>query len=77
MLWFGSDLVGDKVPRTDDWRQEIADGLDLQADQIIWSTSQSHSSGAIPRSAISGSPNTPLITTDDGFIEAQRHLCTA
>ena len=75
-LWFGSDLVGDTVDRTDDWREEIADALDLEASQIIWSTSQSHSAGAVPGSSISGSANTPLIKADEGFMQAQRQRLT-
>lgn len=72
VLWFGSDLVGDVVSATDSWRLELADALKLDASQIIWSTSQTHSSGATPGSAVSGSCVTELETGDSSFIESQR-----
>ena len=50
LVWFGSDLVGEGLTDTNGLRDEVADALGLQRRQIIWSTSQTHSSGAIPGS---------------------------
>ena len=72
VVWFGSDLVGSSVSLTDSWRAEVAKALGLVASQIIWSTSQTHSSGATPGSPVSGSSITKLATEDSAFIESQR-----
>ena len=55
LVWFGSDLVGETVPGTDAMRAEVASALQLDASQIVWSTSQTHSSGAVPGSVLTGS----------------------
>ena len=73
VIWYGSDLVGDVVSGTDSWRTELADALNMDVSQVIWSTSQTHSSGAIPGSSVSGSSITNLAPGDSSFIESQRH----
>lgn len=72
VVWFGSDLVGSSIALTESWRAEIAEALGMVPSQIIWSTSQTHSSGAIPGSPVSGSSITNLATADSAFIESQR-----
>ena len=72
VLWYGSDLVGTDVDGTDALRLQVADALGMDVSQIIWSTSQTHSSAAIPGSAVSGSTNTDLVAVDNEFIEAER-----
>src|SRR5689334_17043223 len=54
LIWFGSDLCGDSVPATDRLRHEVADCIGLPIAQVIWSTSQTHSSGSIPGSTVPG-----------------------
>ena len=72
VVWFGSDLIGDSVALTESWRAEVAVALGMVPSQIIWSTSQTHSSAAVPGSLISGSSVTKLATTDSAFIESER-----
>ena len=72
VIWFGSDLVGETVEMTHDLRREVADAVDADVDQIIWSTSQSHSTGSIPGSLLSGSSITNPSTADQPFLEAER-----
>lgn len=71
LLWFGSDLVGDSVPQTDKLRKEVADALNLEVPQVIWSTSQTHSSGAVPGSLLTGSSICEIGATDETFVEQQ------
>ena len=59
LIWFGSDLIGEGLADTDTLRDAVAQRLDLDREQIIWSTSQTHSSAAIP-----GSDNTGAWCTD-------------
>ena len=55
LLWFGSDLIGENMADTDALRDEVAEPLGLRRDQVIWSVSQTHASGAIPGSSNTGS----------------------
>lgn len=55
LLWFGSDLVGNSASETNALREEVAAGVGIEPEQIIWSTSQTHSSGAMPGSRNTGS----------------------
>jgi len=72
LVWFSSDLVGDPLHDTDVIRGELAAALDLSAEQVVWSTSQTHSSGALPGSVVSGSCVTAISTTDPEFIADER-----
>ena len=71
LLWFGSDLVGETVMGTDAYRDEIAGAMGLRREQIIWSTSQTHSSGAVPGSLITGSSACDLSKQDPEFMAAE------
>jgi hypothetical protein len=72
LLWYGSDLVGDHVRETDVLRQEIAEATGLDREQVLWSTSQTHSSGAVPGSEVTGSVICDLSRQDPAFMEAER-----
>jgi len=72
LIWFGSDLVGSNVAGTDALREEIASALGMTMDQVIWSTSQTHSSGAIPGSRITGSVVREQNVHDSDFATAER-----
>lgn len=73
VLWFGSDLVGETVGDTDAIRDEVAHAVGLKRDQVIWSTSQTHSSGAMPGSQITGASSTKVSEGDPAFIEQEKH----
>jgi len=60
IVWFGSDLCGNPVHETDRFRDKVAEALDMPRQQVIWSTSQTHSSPTIPGS---GMPGGSSITT--------------
>ena len=72
LLWFGSDLVGETVKGTDTYRDEVAGALGLRREQVIWSTSQTHSSGAVPGSFLTGSGICDLSKQDQAFMAAER-----
>ena len=73
LIWFGSDLCGNSVPETDLLRSEVADALDLERQQVIWSTSQTHSSPTLPGSNVpGGSGITVRGTYDPAYCAAQR-----
>lgn len=72
LLWYGSDLIGETTPITDALRDEVAEGIGLTRDQVIWSTSQTHSSGALPGSTRTGSSIADLSRQDPPFMAAQR-----
>lgn len=72
IFWFGSDLVGETVEMTHDLRAEVAHAVDAEVEQIIWSTSQTHSSGSIPGSLLSGSSITNPSTADQSFLKEER-----
>ena len=71
LIWYGSDLIGERAPKSDALRDEIAEALDLQREQIIWSTSQTHSSGALPGSAMTGSSVCDLSRQDPEFAQQE------
>lgn len=73
LVWYGSDLVGDTVANTDSLRAEVASALGLASDQVIWSTSQTHSSGAVPGSNITGASIAEVIAGDPQFVDAERN----
>lgn len=72
VLWFGSDLVGGWVGDTDNLRGEIAAALGMQREQILWSTSQTHSSGAMPGSRVTGSLLCEVNGQDVDFVNEER-----
>jgi len=72
VVWFGSDLVGENVAGTDALRRHVADAIGLPVSQVIWSTSQTHSSGAVPGSLLTGSSALKLNSGDPAFVEAER-----
>lgn len=72
LIWFGLDMVGETVPGTDAIRDELAQALALKREQVVWSTSQTHSGGALPGSSISGSSVTDLSRQDPDFAETER-----
>lgn len=72
LLWFGSDLIGDGLEDTLKLREDTAAMLDLRVDQVIWSTSQSHSSGALPGSQHSGSSAAAVAKSDAEKLVASR-----
>ncbi len=72
LIWYGSDLVGETIKGTDTYRDEVADALKLRRNQVIWSTSQTHSSGAVPGSSLTGSSVCDLSKNDPAFMAAER-----
>ena len=72
LLWYGLDLVGENIPNTESIRDEVADGLHLQREQIIWSTSQTHSCGALPGSTHTGCSIAEISDHAPEFAQAQR-----
>ena len=72
LLWFGSDLVGESLKGADVYRDEIAGALGLRREQVILSTSQTHSGGAVPGTLLTGSGFCDLSKQDPEFMEAER-----
>ncbi len=72
VLWYGTDLVGDPVPETNALRDEVAQALGMTRDQIIWSTSQTHSSGAVPGSRLTGCSITDVVAHDRTYADEER-----
>lgn len=72
LFWYGCDLIGERIPDTHAMRDEIADGLGVTRDQIVWSTSQTHSSGALPGSGVTGSRSADLSKQNPAFVAAER-----
>jgi len=71
LIWFGMDLIGQTVSGTNKIRGELAEALGLKVSQIIWSTSQTHSSGALPGSNITGSSIADLSRQDSVFANVE------
>ena len=73
VVWFGSDLCGNSVPEVASFRDEVAEAIGLEREQIIWSTSQTHSSPTVPGSdAPGGSGITTRGIYDSDYCDAQR-----
>jgi neutral ceramidase len=72
ILWYGLDLVGENPEPTDVHRDDVAAAVGLSRDQIIWSTSQTHSSGALPGSQRTGNSITDLTEQDAAFATAEQ-----
>jgi len=71
LVWFSLDLVGESPEVTDARRDEIAEALDLTRDQVLWTTDQNHSSGALPRSLFTGCVYHDLSKQDADFMKAE------
>lgn len=54
LLWYGMDICGNAPKEVNAIRDKLAAALDLERRQIIWSTSQTHSSPTIPGSDLPG-----------------------
>ena len=54
LVWFAHDLCGNSVADTDALRKEIAEEIGLDPQQVIWSTSQTHSSPTLPGTSMPG-----------------------
>ena len=75
LIWFGSDLIGEGLADTQKLRDEVSQGLGLERDQVIWSTSQTHASPALPGSTTTGSWTTDTVAPDQAALaEARRQF---
>ncbi len=73
LIWFGSDLCGNPPAETDRFRDQVADAVSLKRQEVIWSTSQTHSSPTLPGSQMpGGSSLTERGNYDQAFSDAQR-----
>ncbi len=73
LLWFSLDLCGNTVDETTSMRNDVAAAVGLGADQVIWSTSQTHSSPTLPGSKMpGGSSITVRGKFDAAYCDAQR-----
>ena len=72
LIWFGLDQVGDTVEGTGVLRREVAEAVGATPQQVIWSTSQGHSTGALPGSVLSGTSFTDTTPPDPQFAEQVR-----
>ena len=67
LIWFGSDLCGNPPGETEGYRNEVAQAVGLPVQNIIWSTSQTHSSPTVP----GGSSVTERGEYDAAYCDAQ------
>lgn len=72
ILWYSMDLFGQTVQGTHTLRGDIARQLGLPIEHIIWTTSQTHSSGAIPGSRLIGNYSAEIRTGGQAFADAQK-----
>src|SRR3972149_5735574 len=72
LVWCGMDLVGFRVPQTDELRDEFCEALGLKREQVVLSTSQTHSSGAFPGCNLTGSSLVDDSEQDPRFAAAER-----
>ena len=73
VIWFGSDLCGNSVSETAGFRDEVAQALGMVRENIVWSTSQTHSSPTIPGTDFpGGSSVTTRGAYDQEYCDAQR-----
>jgi hypothetical protein len=54
LLWYGMNICGNVPKEVNAIRDKLAAALDLERRQIIWSTSQTHSSPTMPGSDLPG-----------------------
>jgi len=71
LIWFSADLVGDSPRCTDRLRDEVAEALGMSRDQILWGTTQNHSSGAPPWSQFTGAVIADLSNRDEAFAQRE------
>ncbi len=75
LLWYGIDLCGNPPKEVTEIRDELASALSLQRRQIIWSTSQTHSSPTLPGSDMpGGSSITECGSYDTDYCNAERRV---
>ena len=75
LLWYGIDICGNPPKEVAEIRDELASALSLQRRQIIWSTSQTHSSPTLPGSDMpGGSCITERGSYDTDYCNAQRRV---
>lgn len=75
LLWYGIDICGNPPKEVAAIRDELASALSLQRRQIIWSTSQTHSSPTLPGSDVpGGSCITERGSYDTDYCNAQRRV---
>jgi len=75
LIWFGLDLCGNPVWETTELRAEIAAAIDIDIQQVIWSTSQTHSSPTLPGSNMpGGSGITVRGKFDPAYCDEQRRV---
>ncbi|MDP6450693.1 MAG: hypothetical protein QF773_07745 [Lentisphaeria bacterium] len=73
LFWFALDLCGNNVEEVTAFRAEIADALDVSLEQVMWSTSQTHSSPTVPGSNMpGGSSVTARGEYDKAYCDQQR-----
>ena len=72
VVWYALDIVGENLAPTNVHRDRVADALGLSRRQVIWSTAQTHSSGALPGSTRTGSSISDLSQQDEQFAEEER-----
>lgn len=73
LIWYGIDHCGLSVPETLAIRTEIAASLGVDTEEIVWSTSQTHSSPTFPGSRIpGGSSITVRGAYDEAYCAAER-----
>lgn len=71
VLWFGSDLFGASEKVTQSCRDEVARALGLSRAQVIWSTSQTHSSGPLPATLLIDGNAQDRASADLAFVRAE------
>lgn len=71
VLWFGSDLFGASEKVTQSCRDEVARALGLSRGQVIWSTSQTHSSGMLPATLLIEGNAQERVNADLSFVRGE------
>lgn len=72
LIWFGLDTTSGPVPLTDQLRDEVGQALELRRDQVIWSVSQTHASGAPPNCEHASSCIAEVSDSEPEFIASER-----
>ena len=71
LLWYSCDLVGKSLLQTEMRRKQLAAGLGLRRDQVIWAGNQNHSGGSLPTAHFSESIFDELAERDPIFMQAE------
>ena len=75
LIWFALDLCGNMVCETAELRAQVAAALGIDVEQVIWSTSQTHSSPTLPGSDMpGGSSITVRGKYDEAYCDEQRKM---